>query len=377
MIIRNGRNSIHQICLASIILVIATMSACEHNREGALGVSEKKYISFSVLETLKPFGQSAFHYDFGPVKLTGSDRLSHIYEITNKSNRTIELIRAVNVKSCCGDIRCPQIELHPGMNARIEVVLKKNKLGPIDHLAVVETDHPNAKEIQLVTTAEIYPESDMIEIDGSFLDVSLLKGQSIEREYKIRSFGTRKELPIDLSDLSFRTTLKARWRGDSELTELEHGVIMRSRDLIVTISNDSKDLGTQFDDIEILNGKKTIARRRIIWEAVPSVTVSPKLIFFKRSSISSKHSILIHSIDDHPFRIVKIRCPSLTVEILNVRDISEIRKKLDIQLSWKEKPDSKFKSTTVEIEIDHHVQKIVSIPIQILGVGHADQEKKP
>jgi hypothetical protein len=344
---------------------------------GVSEVAKKKFSGLSFIDTFKPFGHSAFHYDFGPVKLSGSDRLNHIYEITNKSNQTIELIRAVNVKSCCGDVRCPQIVLHPGMNARIEVELRKNKLGPIDHLAVVETDHPNAKEIQLVTTAEIYPESDMIEIDGSLLDVSLLKGQSIEREYKIRSFGARNELPIDLSDLSIRTTLKARWRGESELTELERGVVMRSRDLIVTISNDLKELGTQFDDIEILNGKKTIARRRIVGEAVPSVTVSPKLIFFKRSSISSKHSILIHAIDDLPFRIIKIRCPSLSVEILTMSDNPEIRKKLDIQLSWKENPDSKLKSTTVEIEIDHHVQKIVSIPIQIQGVGRADQGKKP
>ena len=163
------------------------------------------------------------------------------------------------------------------------------------------------------------------------------------------------------------------------MTELERGMVMRSRDLIITISNGLEELGTQFHDIEILNGKQTIARKRIVWEAVSSVKVSPKILFFKRTSGSSKHSILIHAVDDRPFRIVKIRCLALNVDILSMRDNPEIRKKLDIQLSGKELSNSKLKSTSLEIEIDHHVQKHLSIPILIQGlrIAETDEARKP
>ena len=139
-------------------------------------------------------------FDFGTVVEPESRTLTHQYTLENTGSASLNLVRSVNGKPCCGEVESLKPRaLAPHQSATFTVTLKVGgTIGPLDHLALVETDLPQRKTVRFSTVVTVHPKARILEADEGFQAPS--PGRPGRKFFVASTYGTEGDPPLSLDE---------------------------------------------------------------------------------------------------------------------------------------------------------------------------------
>jgi hypothetical protein len=312
--------------------------------------------------TLKaPFGtESDRRHDFGPILGGRTTALDHVYLLTNRSNRPVRLVRALNLKSCCGDVELQPALLAPGERAELRVTLRiGDSIGPVTHRAAVETDLPEAQVVEFWTSAVVYPEA-RIEQRGEGAP-AVSPGATSRREFVAITYGTPDRPAVPLDDPALAGSLPVAWIGPIVEDAREGGLIERSRPFAATRALPN-DPGVHVDEVRLVRDGVPVAVLPIRWDVVSVLTATPGALV-RGPTDAETQSILLRARDNRAFRV--LGGESSLAGVCAAADKDEPAASQAIRVSFSNEPASEGRSGQLHIRTDHPKQPVVTVPLYI------------
>ena len=227
------------------------------------------------------------------------------FKIVNRSRRPIQLLRAINAKSCCGEVLSlsPPV-IQPGEAASLAVRIKLGQtIGSLSHRALVETDHPDAPSLEFWTLADVRP---WARIDESAEpSPRLFPGMEAARGFKLVALGTAADPPMALDDAAIRSPLPVRWAGPAAEEPLAGGIIQRSRSFEVALKAGDA-VGPRIDELRFVAGDEVLLTHTLRWDVSPAIKASPGGIVAPATAEVYAVKVLLSTQDGRPFRVTGV-----------------------------------------------------------------------
>jgi hypothetical protein len=220
-------------------------------------------------------GQLERQFDFGMVLGEADRELSHTYTLTNTLDRPVKVLRSINGKPCCGEVEpIRPTTLLPGQSTTLTVTIYVGgaTIGPVQHRAILETDHPEVPTQEFWTLATIRPR---IRIEAAQQTIASLAPNSTTRlTFEAFAYGTSTDPPASLDDAQVRSSLEVDWSGPARERVIEGGLIERSRPFVVTLEADAEP-GYRAGEFRLVDGGTTLLSYPLRWKVAPAVETTP------------------------------------------------------------------------------------------------------
>ena len=303
------------------------------------------------------------HFDFGPVVARQVQPLPHVYTIANRSDSPWRLVRAVNQKSCCGDVEFTPTVLQPGESAELLVTLRLGKtFGTVLHRATVETDDSRAPALEFITTAEVYPAVRFEELATEGGHRPTFPGDSARRVIRAVSYGTSEIGPLDLDDASIIATSPAAWLAPSRIQERAAGLLERSREIELTWMAEGEP-GVRDEVLRLVaESGEPIAQHPLTWEVAAAIQATPASLLFTSGSTKSM-KLMLRSQDGQGFRITGIDSGPLDLSTAIASPETALLHLVTMSPNATTGPEAQ--AGRVTIQTDHPAEPTVTLPVFI------------
>jgi hypothetical protein len=297
------------------------------------GCSDSSPETFRPRATSSPKGVTAQfgrnderEFDFGHVIGGAGRTLVHNYQIVNRSDRPIKLVRAVNGKPCCGQIEEFQPGmLDPGQSTTLRVKVKTEQLGSISHRALVETNADGTPVLEFWTLANAHPRVRMIEAgdpkQAETVRTHFLIGEEVPRKLSLSSLGTTLEPPEDLDSVEIACNLPARWTGAARLEPLTNGLQERRRDFSLLVK--AGDPGQHSIEVKFTKHAVVVETTTVTWTTQPLIKASPPGLILSSNQTNQAYRILVTSSNKTRFTIKQVRATLPDVEVSAERNAGD------------------------------------------------------
>lgn len=308
-----------------------------------------------------PFGDASDRrHDFGAIVGRPGLALDHTYTLVNTSDEPVEILRAVNLKSCCGTIQLDARTIEPGQAATLVVTIRVGEaIGPISHHAIVETDQPGAERLDFVTTVTAYPRVRIEEAGGAA--PSPLPNQEVHRDFVAYAYGIADEPPLPLDETAIESVLGASWLEAAAERSIGGGIIERSRRLSLLLPAEGR-VGWRSEEFALKNGEAVVLRHVLTWEVVPHIAAVPKLAVFPRGT--RERDIRLHARDETPFQVSRIELDAPGMRAA-ARGSGPAPLQI-VQVQHDGHPEDAGRPLIMNIVTDHPEQANVEVPIIFL-----------
>jgi hypothetical protein len=215
-------------------------------------------------------------YDFGPVIGQAGQRLTHDYTIINQTGQPITLLRAVNAKPCCGGVEpLGPMVLKSGQSGTLKVTVRLDgKLGPIQHVAMVEAELPDRKILRFSTHANVYPLARIAESDEQTPLGS--------RSFVASTYASKRAPTVPLDDTTIEATARITWLGPAAEREIAGGIFEQSRAFWLAL-RDNSEPGYRTEQITLHHNNQSLASYSFQWEIPRRLTVTPSTLLVSSS----------------------------------------------------------------------------------------------
>lgn len=308
------------------------------------------------------------HHDFGVVIGRAGLALDHEYRLDNPTDEPITIVRAINLKSCCGTIHLDKPTIEPGGSATLRVTVRVGEtIGPISHHAAIETDQLGSEPVDFWTTVIAHPRG-RIEATTEESPV-ILANEEAGRDFVALTYGTPSDPPLAPDDSTVLASLDLEWGGPAADRILGDGLIERRRPFAVRFPGDGR-VGARVDQITLVDGDQVILRHPLHWEVVAAIQATPPGIVASEPT-PIERSVLLRSRDGRAFRIEAITSEIPGVEAMASTDGSQPVHAIQITVT----PSAANSGTPgrVRVATDHPVQPAVEVPVFIAGLPRADE----
>lgn len=227
------------------------------------------------------------------------------FSLVNRSRRPVRLLRAINAKSCCGEVLSlsPTV-IRPGEAASLAVRIKLGQtIGSLSHRALVETDHPDAPSLEFWTLADVRPRARIEE--SAEPSTRLFPGMEASRGFTLVALGTATDPPMALDDAAIRSPLPIKWVGPAADEPLDGGVIQRTRPFEVGLKA-GVAVGPRIDEIRFVVGDEVLLNHVFRWEVSPAIRATPGGIVAPATAEVHTVKILLSAQDGRPFRVTGV-----------------------------------------------------------------------
>jgi hypothetical protein len=132
------------------------------------------------------------------------------------------------------------------------------------------------------------------------------RGQDAGGEFNVLAAGTEADPPVDLDQLTLRSTLKAAWTGPAESVPDEEGLTALRRRFRV-LYDSSTAPGEHQAEVEIRDTETPLLKEIVRWEVLPTITVSPSVLVLRADRPSPR---VVLSSRGRAYSISRIECDS-------------------------------------------------------------------
>jgi hypothetical protein len=309
-------------------------------------------------------GQAERQHDFGLVIGSAELKLSHSFNLTNTTGRSVRLLRAVNHKPCCGDVRFQPTTLSPGQEAKLEVTIRIGEsTEPFSHLTVLETDHPSFPRREFYVFARPHPHF-RLDPDDNNKALAVTPKSSIVASFIAFAYGTQSQPPISLGEATVASDSKATWCGPSRDRVMENGLIERSRPISLSLRGDG-DPGDRISTINVTHGSETLGASNFRWEVVPGIKASPSTLLLTHGSDSRRRIIWLRSQDGRPFQVVDVSSSVPGIRGTITEKGAKLVHNLGVTIGLE--PGNSTRWGQLTIKTSHPSQPIVKMTVFIAG----------
>ena len=243
-------------------------------------------------------------FDFGKCLISPQLNLLHQYSVCNNSNQPINLLRALNQKPCCGDIKFDPIILQPGESHYLTVILKHNQSShPLSHLAVIETDHPQLQFVEFYTYADPQPMFILERMDDSITNVKI--GESKRVPLNFHCYGDSKNKPFDLDRIRIETDLGFEWLGPITQISSRDGFLetIRKGELVFIGQGSS---GSRISAVQVKDNDNLLYNENFAWKVDQILKVNPQVLMISGKEATKEYVIVVNSLDGKAFKVLEI-----------------------------------------------------------------------
>jgi hypothetical protein len=234
-------------------------------------------------------------------------KLKHGYTLTNPTDSPIHVLQVVNRKTCCGEVQINTTTLPPGGSSVVTVMLLVGtRFDEVVHETEVITDHPGDDSFVLRTSARAIAALRLTPADGGGV-ARVDRGQDAGGEFNVLAAGTEADPPVDLDQLTLRSTLKTAWTGPAESVPDEEGLTALRRRFRV-LYDSSTAPGEHQAEVEIRDTETPLLKEIVRWEVLPTITVSPSVLVLRADRPSPR---VVLSSRGQTFTIRRIECENL------------------------------------------------------------------
>lgn len=242
-------------------------------------------------------------FDFGQVIGTPGLKLTHVFRLTNGSDRPVKILRALNAKPCCGEVEpMAPTTLRPGETGNLKVTVHAGSaIGAIQHRALVEVDDPDSPPLEYWTFVTVHPG---VRIEAAQPGVPEIRaGRAATLDFTLFTYGTETHRPLTLGDSAVQSPLSLAWGAAATDHTIGGGVTERSRGFTLTLKADN-DPGPKSSVLRVVDSGAVVLDHPFHWEVVPPITETPKMVVLT----PEKHKvvILLRSRDGTPFRVTRV-----------------------------------------------------------------------
>ena len=309
-------------------------------------------------------------YDFGKCLISPLLNLTHQYPVRNNSNQPIKLLRALNQKPCCGDIKFDPVTLQPGESHHLTVALKHNQSNnALSHLAIIETDHPQLQFIEFYTFADPQPMFLLERGDDTITKVRI--GESKRVALNFHCYGDAKNKPIDLDRIRVETDLGFEWVGPIAQISNRDGFLetIRKGELVFKGQGSS---GSRISAVQVKDHDKTLYNENFAWEVDQILKINPTVLMLSSQGSNKENAIVINSLDGKAFKVTEIipDLPDLKVGKLVQIDPSSY----SFVVQFDEKPSS-TRSGVIKLMTTHPHQASLALSYFYISQEKEDAKK--
>ncbi len=317
--------------------------------------------------------EASCRHDFGAVIGRPDGTRVHAFTLTNSTAKSVRILKATNMKSCCGTIRwVGPTTLAPGESATLEATVRTGgATGPLSHYATVETDCPTAPALEFWTLANVLPRVKVAEVGET---PPLFPSGKSRRRFEVHAYGTNTEPPAPLDSLSIRTTLQAGWDGPAVATKSEGGPTEQVRPFAVDLVGDGEP-GSRSAVITLVSGNEELLRQSLSWEVASAIKATPSGLVVAASDGPSEKRILIRSNDDRPFVIQGVEASLSGIKAAAPDNTSSATHTLTIQAI--PSPENAGKAGEITITTDHPKQPTIKVAVFVSGSLPTQAKVKP
>jgi hypothetical protein len=235
-------------------------------------------------------------------------------------------------------------------------------IGPLQHRAIVETNHPTAPAVEFWTLATVQPRVRLEAVAETA--APLLPNATARRTFEIFAYGTPAEPPPVLDEAQVRSGLEAVWDGPARERVLDHGLIERSRSLVVLLKGAGK-AGQRADELEIVEGGRTLLTYPLHWEVLEAVKAVPAGFVVAGSSEREEKQVLLQTQDGRAFQITGIESGLAGVEAEAALRTPKQRHLVRIRAL--PGPENRGRSGDLIIATDHPAQQVIKVAVFVTG----------
>lgn len=319
-------------------------------------------------DSRQPDTTSRAHFDFGPVVSRPGLSLSHVYPVTNRSAGPIRVVRAINMKSCCGEVELEPATLEPGESTDLAVTVHIHEAnGQVTHWATVETDPPSEPGLAFWTSVTAYPAA-VIEAEGP-ANPPILPGGELVRRFRLIAHGTAEDPPAALDDAAIECALPADWEGPTADRELDGGLVRRERAFTVRARGEGT-IGRRVEEVRVALAGEILARSVARWEVAPALVANPPGLI-ARGGATLERKLLVRTVDGRPFSIRSIGSDLGCVGLPEAP--AEASPMHVLAVTVRPGPDDAGRTGRITIDTDHPAQPTVEVAVYV-GGGAASEE---
>ncbi len=249
-------------------------------------------------------------HDFGPVIGRAGIVKKHGYLLSNQSDKSVKLVRVLNLKTCCGTVKSGSTLLKPGESTSIEVtMLLGNRHGEVVHEVEIDTDLVGEEDSKIIlrTSAYVYAPFRVERISGAERPILTIGGEPQFSECRLVSTGTESEPPLDLDRVTLSSAIPVEWIDGKAVLPSDEGILIEGRRFRLRFGSDGST-GARNEDIVLKKDENVLFKYAFEWEVEESVTASPKMVVLKADQLSQK--VVLVARDRREFSINRIECDS-------------------------------------------------------------------
>lgn len=192
----------------------------------------------------------------------------------------MEIVELVKRRPCCGTVRIGQTTLAPGEATDVAITLSVgDRFDLVTHEVLVVTDPPSPGELVLRTTARAIPPI-RVEREEERPAIVRLGADKAEITYRVSSYGTPAEPPIDLNRVTLGGSADARWLGPGQADVDGDGLAVQSHQLPVELRPEG-EVGERRATISLHSGDQPVCEQAVAWQVVPAVAATPKVLVLR------------------------------------------------------------------------------------------------
>jgi len=308
--------------------------------------------------------QSDRRHDFGLVIGKPGLKLKHTFFLTNTMDRPVRLLRAINFKTCCGEVGFEPATLEPGQRSRLEITLKVGEsTEPLSHLTVVETDHPEFAERRFFSFARPHPRFRLepVEPQGTR---SVRPKSSLRAGFVAFAYGTPSDGPPPLDRARIASDAHTEWMGPPRGRLLENGLIEQSRPLSATLVGEGEP-GDRITAVEVWHQDERLGGVKVPWEVVAGIKAVPSALLVRSGPDTQKMPISLRSQDGQAFDVLKV---TSSLPGIHGATIEKGAKPVhNVQVAIEPGPGNIRHWGQVTIKTNHPVQPVVKVAVFIAG----------
>lgn len=314
-------------------------------------------------------------HDFGLVIAKPGLQLTHTFPLRNTTERPLRLLRVINRKPCCGEVRFTPTTLLAGQMTCLDVTLKVGEsTEPLSHLAVVETDDPEFPSRQFFTFARPHPR---FTLEPQKDNATLVRaGTTSTAHYTAMAFATPGDRPPSLDDAVILSNAPAQWIGSPKVREVDGGLIASSRPLSLSLIGDGTP-GERVTSVEIARHGERLFALRAGWKVDAAIKSAPGALVIGIDSEPSQSTISLRSEDGKAFRITGIRSDLACVVAWPRESGARPIQSVAVQIEPAKRDSTRVGKLT--IRTDHPFQPDLNVPVYVTGKaqGTSDHREAP
>jgi hypothetical protein len=278
----------HVCCLIASSLALAQVS-------GGCSPPSSGFATARAHSQAELFGpQSDRRHDFGTILARPGRAVTHSFLLINNTGRQLRLVRAVNRKPCCGEVRFDPKTLAPGEQTTLTVTLRiGDSAEPLSHLAVVETDDPVFPTRDYFTFARPQPRFRLEPADSNGV-LSVRPSSTVRAAFTAFSFGTVSEPPTPLGDSTIESALKVEWAAGPRNSSLSNGLSAQSRQFSLILRGDGEP-GERSSTVTVRHGDDVLGSTTLRWEVAQAVKAVPGALVLSARDGDVQHVVSLRS----------------------------------------------------------------------------------